>query len=391
MKELYRNIPFCRGCGEAGNALKPVFAMDPMPLAGGYCESRTQAESAEKFPLTWIVCTRCGLTQVLEDVLDSVLYEKYNYSSSTISGMVKHFAEYSNFLQNEYKNVPAVRLLEIGCNDGVLLNQLPISWQLFGVDPSDIARTGSFAGSRYELINAGFSPSVVREHKLEEYFDVITGSNCLAHISDLKKVFEAAYIALRSGGHLWIEVHDFDALLKAGQWDTIYHEHKVEWSESSLIFCLGQLGFSLIKTKRLELHGGLLRICFKKGEKSDALAVPTIADFSLIKKSFERRYDQPSSVLIREANARKSGVAAYGAAGRATVYLNQMRELRFDFIVDESPVRCGKFIPGTALPIVPRSALARHSPELCLITAWSYKDQITVKNSDYRGCWLTAF
>lgn len=392
MQNLYKHTPFCRGCGGADSGLKPVFAMDPMPLAGGFCDTQVEAERAPKFPLTWVACTKCGLAQVLEDVDDSILYGKYNYSSSTVGGMVKHFTEYSAFLQEEYKTAASVRLLEIGCNDGVLLNRLPASWRLVGIDPSDIARKGRAASTGYELINAGLSPAVVSAQKLEGHFDVVTGSNCLAHISDLKNVFEAAYLALRPGGHFWLEVHDLDTLLQTGQWDTIYHEHKVEWSESSLGYCLGQLGFEHIKSYRLDLHGGLLRICFRKGNgAARVLGSPALGDFSRLKDSFERRYDQPACAVIREANGRNTGVAAYGAAGRATVYLNQMQKLRFDFIVDESPVRSGKFIPGTSLPIVPRTTLAERKPEVCLITAWNYKDQIIAKNGDYRGRWLTSF
>lgn len=79
---------------------------------------------------------------------------------------------------------------------------------------------------------------MVLDNNLEDSIDVISGSNCLAHISDLKSVFKGIAAALKAGGHFWIEVHDLKSTLNSGQWDTIYHEHKVEWSLQSLQLCL---------------------------------------------------------------------------------------------------------------------------------------------------------
>src|SRR5688500_5182420 len=113
--------------------------MDPMPLAGMFCETAEEARSAPVFPLTWMHCAGCGLVQVRENVDDAFLFSKYNYSSSTVPGLVRHFESYSEFLTERYGISGNVRFLEIGCNDGVLLNRLPQNWKLFGCDPSDVA------------------------------------------------------------------------------------------------------------------------------------------------------------------------------------------------------------------------------------------------------------
>ncbi len=391
---LYTHAPVCRGCGGASAGFTTIFAMDPMPLAGGFCESCEAAQVAPRIPLTWVQCSACGLVQVLEDVDDVALYSQYNYSSSTVGGMVRHFDEYSAFLCEQYGRDNAVRLLEVGCNDGVLLNKLPVSWGRMGVDPSDIARKALANGTGYELINAGLSRRIIRQHHLEGSFDVVTGSNCLAHISDLQEVFRAVHLALRDGGHFWVEVHDLDCLLATGQWDTIYHEHKVEWSEASLAHCLARIGFQPVITHRLDLHGGLLRACFRKHSGGPATPPPhavSTEPFARLTQAFASRYETEAATAVAQANARRALVAAYGAAGRATVYLNQLSRLRFDYIVDESPVRAGKFIPGVATPIVPRAKLDANPPEACLITAWSYKSQIVAKNPHYHGKWFTAF
>ena len=367
--------------------------MEPMPLAGMFCFSEAEARSAPIFPLTWVFCQRCGLVQVKENVSDEYLFSKYNYSSSTVGGLVRHFEGYADFLKSRYGETAGVKFLEIGCNDGVLLKRLPAAWNLVGCDPSDVAASAA-RGQSYRLLEKPFNLQTVSGEKLDAGIDLISGSNCLAHISDLKEVFEAAWRALRPRAQIWIEVHDLAALLQGGQWDTIYHEHKVEWSEESLKNCLGRIGFVHRETIHIPMHGGALRICFEKAEAQQKSEVSTLrppAELADLRRAYEARYETDAARELKAIVARGGRIAAYGAAGRANVYLNQMRELPFEYIVDESPLRVNKFIPQTATPILSPSALADKPVDACLITAWNYRDDIIRKNPQHHGKWLTAF
>jgi SAM-dependent methyltransferase len=390
---LYSLITKCRGCHAPADRHQEVLSMAPMPLAGMFCSSEEEARSAPIFPLTWVFCQQCGLVQVKENVSDAYLFSKYNYSSSTVGGLVRHFEGYAEFLKSRYGQTAGVKLLEIGCNDGVLLKRLPAAWNLIGCDPSDVAATAA-RNQSYRLLERPFNLDAVSGEKLDAAFDVISGSNCLAHISDLKEVFEAAWRALRPGGHLWIEVHDLHALLRGGQWDTIYHEHKVEWSEESLKDCLGRIGFVHRETIHIPMHGGALRVCFEKGgapRTTEAQELHPPKALMDLRKAYEARYETEAARQLKATVGRGGRIAAYGAAGRANVYLNQMRELPFDYIVDESPLRLHKFIPQTATPIVSPDALSERPVDECLITAWNYRDDIIRKNPQHKGKWLTAF
>ena len=367
--------------------------MDPMPLAGMFCETREEARSAPVFPLTWMRCGQCGLVQVGENVDDSFLFSKYNYSSSSVPGLVRHFVSYSEFLIQRYGPDEQVRFLEIGCNDGVLLTRLPGKWDRLGCDPSDVAAEAAKSAD-YSFLNKPFSPATVSATQLEGSIDVISGSNCLAHISDLKEVFEAAWSALRPGGHIWIEVHDLNALLEGLQWDTIYHEHKVEWNEESLKNCLVPLGFIHKETILTPMHGGALRILFEKTNKPSSsltLSVTPLPGLTDLRAAYEQRHATPAALALTLAAGAGKRIAAYGAAGRANVYLNQLPKLPFDYIVDESPLRMNKFIPRVGTPIVEPAMLEQKPAEACLVTAWNYKDDIIRKNPQHKGAWLTAF
>lgn len=390
----YELIKRCRGCLSPASEQQVVMRMEPMPLAGVFCATADEAKKAPLFPLTWVRCSRCGLIQVQEDISDATLFSQYNYASSSVSGLVRHFASYAEMLAKRYSTSNPLHFLEIGCNDGVLLNQLPGSWRRTGVDPSDVAARASEENKNYELLNVPFSTSFVRQAKLEETVDVISGSNCLAHISDLYDVFSAAALALKQDGHFWIEVHDLNALLNGFQWDTIYHEHKVEWSESALRRCLALHGFEHVETDSLPFHGGLIRCLFRKageGKPLSGKSPPPEEGLVALQQAYEQRYETPAAQLLESRQTEGKRIAAYGAAGRANVYLNQLSKLRFAYIVDESPLRMGKYIPGVGTPIVSPQLLLEQPADACLITAWNYREDIVRKNPGHAGSWLTTF
>ena len=86
--------------------------MDPMPLAGQFCATPEESQQAVSMPLTWVLCEHCGLVQALQDVDDRMLFRKYNYSSSTVGGLVRHFENYASLLSITY-GAKSLRFLEI--------------------------------------------------------------------------------------------------------------------------------------------------------------------------------------------------------------------------------------------------------------------------------------
>lgn len=352
----------CRACG--GDRLDVVFEMDPMPLAGAFAKTYEAALAATRYPLEWRWCRECGLVNVFPDIPDHELYGRYAYRSSQVPALVAHHRDLSAWLATRFPDTR--RVLEIGGNDGVLLSQLPPGWDKVNVDPSDVARSspGDWLG-----IGAAWPTDAGT-------FDLITSSNAFAHFSDIGAGLAAVRDALMPEGRFVIEVHDLDALLAAYDWPNIYHEHKVEWSATALVNAAGVHGLELVDLSRVPLHGGLIRAVFRRGE---------------------RRYPQPGpspdTTALRRAYLSRTPTGAhyaYGASGRATVYLNQVPEAVLA-VFDDSGRRIGRYIPGTGTPILPGDNI-RNVPAASstLITAWPHAEDIMARHPEYRGRWVTA-
>ena len=360
-----------------------------MPLAGYFPASADEARRAPRHPLTWVRCEHCGLVQVLEDVDDDELYDQYRYGSSTVPGLVRHFDSYATFLAKRLGDGPKT-VLEIGCNDGVLLDRLPAHWERIGVDPSDIA--GGRQDADYRLINAPFGQDVADGLEARGRVDLVTASNVMAHFTTLREAIQAAHSVLAPGGEFFVEVHDLDVTISSGQWDTVYHEHKAEWSERSLAACFGEVGFEPVYLERLPLHGGLIRAGFKKVDRPARTAAPPAREsFEVLRARYRDRSTSEPALTLRSLRDRGARITAYGAAGRANVWLNQMRDLHFDWIIDGSPIRLGRWIPSVVVPIVPPERLDDEPPDACLITAWNYAADIRAKHPGFAGRWLQTF
>ncbi len=56
-------------------------------------------------------------------------------------------------------------------------------------------------------------------------------------------------------------------------------------------------------------------------------------------------------------------------------------------MVDASPLRAGKLMPGTHTPIVFPEELRKRPPDYIFLTAWNYADLIRAKESWFGGIW----
>lgn len=387
----YKLIENCRACGHELNYHKEqVFSYGVVPLAGNFCKTQELAYNASKYPLSLTCCPNCETVQVMHDIDDRVLFSEYNYSSSTIGGLNRHFVAYAELLTERYNSKEKINFLEIGCNDGVLLKKLPGNWTKIGVDPSDVALRN--ADSTYELYNKPFSKELVEASGLIETCDVISGSNCLAHISEIKNVFEGVWMALKKGGDFYIEVHNLYATFDDNQWETIYHEHKIEWDIVALQNCLLPLGFEFVEVSYLPLHGGLIRAQFRKSNFKNTERILSPEKHQLLKvlhQAYLNRYDNKIVKLLEKQDSKK--VVAYGAAGRAVMFLNHMDQLHFNTILDDSPIRVGKFIPTIGIEVKKSDELFSGQYEYSLVTAWNYFDDIVKQNAAFKGQWLKYF
>ncbi len=88
-------------------------------------------------------------------------------------------------------------------------------------------------------------------------------------------------------------------------------------------------------------------------------------------------------------------VVGYGAPAKATtlLYYFGIGSDILDFIVDDSPLKEGKYMPGSHIPIVGSHELYAKNPDCVFILAWNFAEPIIkkLKDNGYKGKVVVPF
>ena len=380
----------CRVCNN--KHINTILNLGVMPLAGNFVKKTDLNKKEIKVPLKLHYCKKCKLVQVKDSINPEILFSAYNYSSSPIPALNKHFISYAKDIKKKFKNKKDVKLLEFGCNDGILLKQFKTTKNIFclGVEPSkNISKLAKKKGIK--IINEYFNKkNAIKILNKYDKFDLITGSNVFAHIDDIHSVVEASKILLKEKGNLIIEVHYLLDLIKLNQYDFFYHEHLNYYTIYSLKYLFNLYDFEIIKIENIKVHGGSIRVTLqKKGKKP----IKYLKLLKMIKneknlnlnyfKKFKKKINKQKSDIIKildELILRNKKIIGFGASGRGTTFLNfcKIKKKYINYIIDGSPLRAGKFMPGLKIPIKNLDYLKKNADNIdyVLIIAWNYKKSI---------------
>jgi novobiocin biosynthesis protein NovU/D-mycarose 3-C-methyltransferase len=386
----------CRACLSA--RVEPFLDLGELPLAGGFLQDEVEIASERSFPLAVHVCTDCGLVQNVLPIAPEILFKQYFFASTTIGPLVQHFKEYADFISG---TVGARTVVEFGCNDGILLEQLRAHGVVaVGIDYAEnittIARSKGLDAltGAFDLHAAGAIRARIGA------VDFVTGSNCFAHNHEPQVILSAARDILRPSGLLGLEVMYAGDLLEKLQWDTLYHEHLMVFSLGTLSVLLERHGFRVIDVFRIPMHAGSLRVL----ASADPGHVPHARVAALAAEEARRGLNTPAAwhsfaekvrrvihvveTTMAELAVRRR-VWAYGASGRASLWLSACRMHYVERVVDASPLRAGTLMPGTHQRVVLPSEMRMTPPDYTFVTAWNYLDVIRAKERWYSGTWIT--
>jgi len=226
----------------------------------------------------------------------------------------------------------------------------------------------------------------------------VHANNVLAHVPDLHEFLGAIETILKPRGIAVIETPYVRDLVDRLEFDTIYHEHVFYYSLSSIEQQISRHGLTVIDVERNPIHGGSIRVTLShQGSASPSPAVGmllaeerTIGLTSIeFFQGFAGRVGSLGMELLTTLaglhDAGKS-IAAYGAAAKGAVLLNALRIGRetIEFVADRSPYKEGRFMPGVRIPIRSAAQLVAAKPDICLLLAWNFADEILDQQSEYR-------
>ncbi|PIR84913.1 SAM-dependent methyltransferase [Candidatus Kaiserbacteria bacterium CG10_big_fil_rev_8_21_14_0_10_47_16] len=394
MSYFHRNE--CRVCKKGD--LTRILSLGEHPPVDNFIEAGKEQEEM-RYPLDVYFCNTCSLVQLLDIVEENELFHgEYAYFSSSSKPLVDHFSKYADDLKKRHTLKSDDLLVDIGSNDGVLLQFFTDTCRVLGIEPSanvaDIAREKGI-----ETLDGFFTEKmakdIVEKHGQAK---IITANNVFAHIDDLDEIVRGVKVLLSDDGVFVTESHYLLDLIEHMEFDTVYHEHLCYYSVKPLCYLFERFDMEVSAVERVATHGGSIRVFARKKmgkpiESSVAellsleeqAGIHSLSRFVDFQKDAEALRDKLVSVV---RGFRKEGkkVTAYGAPAKGNTLLNFCGFTGDDiaYVTDTTPYKIGRLTPGSHIPVVSPDILKTETPDHILLLAWNYRDFILDKETELR-------
>jgi SAM-dependent methyltransferase len=390
--------PACRSCAHA--PLTHILSLGTTPLANQLLTEEQLGAPEPKYPLDLAYCERCTLVQITETIPPEKLFSDYLYFSSFSESMLAHAKELAARITKERLLESTDLVLEIASNDGYLLQYYKeLGVGVLGIEPArNIAAVARERGipTVAEFFDERLADRLRSEGKRAS---VVHANNVMAHVPNINGFAAALSKIMADDGIALIEVPYVREMIDRSEFDTIYHEHVFYFSLASLNLLFTRHGLEIVDVELIPLHGGslLLRIAKKGAPFSVQPAVAQMLQDEAREgmgsiayyQGFSRQVQSVRDELRRTLGDLKSKgkrLAAYGAAAKGSTLLNyaQIGTETLDFVVDRSPHKQGRFMPGVRLPIRAPSALLDDRPDYVLLLTWNFKQEILEQQDEFR-------
>jgi hypothetical protein len=241
---------------------------------------------------------------------------------------------------------------------------------------SKVAEYGSPHGGSWLglLRGSGLTPAATGERA-----DVVVDCFGLMHSADQSAALAERSARVAPGGVLLLQYHSLGSILRFGQWNALRHGHYAYYSTTALAGMLARCGFSLRTAWEFDLYGGTILLASVRngecpGEEDEAVksllaqdTVIGVRDPAVLAGLQDRARAHAEGLrewLVAERSAGRS-VLGYGAASRAVALLCRAKvdHALLPGVVDTSPAKQGRRMPGTDIPVLSPAELARRQPD----------------------------
>lgn len=395
------NRKTCRVCGSP--ALTRVIDLGLQHLQGSFVKPGKEMPPTRRIPLSLVRCDpvkderACGLLQMEHTVPPEILYSAYWYRSGTNNTMRQHLKGITEDAVALIDKISA-NVLDIGCNDGTLLNFYPDSFAKYGVDPSDVAQE---IEGNIHVVRDIFPSDELLEILQESHLDIITS---IAMFYDLEDpiVFAKAIKNILSPDGIWIfEMSYMPIMLKSNSYDTICHEHLEYYSLAVIEYILKQAGLKLFNVITNKINGGSIRCYathtdnfrYKKDEYLQNIKVMRQQEFDLELdtdkpyRHFQERiniHKEELNFLLKKLKNEGKRIHIYGASTKGNTILQWcgIDQRIVDFAAERNPDKYGARTLGTDIPIISEADSRAMNPDYYLVLPWHFKDEFIEREQE---------
>jgi SAM-dependent methyltransferase len=338
--------------------LKKVLDLGNHPLCDDLIPMEEES-SCEEFPIEILFCEKCLTAHQSYQVPKETLFtNSYHYRARMTGSVLSAMADFVEGCENRFASLNGKVVLDIGCNDGSLLDFFKIKGcKTVGIEP-----TGAALESKHPTINEYFDKrSAYQVLSQVGKPDLIVFTNVFAHIEDLPSLINNLKILTHDKTKIVIENHYLGAVFNGGQFDTFYHEHPRTYTYRSFEFIAKSLEMNVLDAEFVSRYGGNIRVYLGVGDKNQLDIDESHFSSAFIKMSTDMlKWITETRVMIDGHVSKHGLMRAKAFPGRAAILIKLLglNENHISAVYEiKGSIKVGHYVPGTRIPILPEVEL----------------------------------
>lgn len=395
---ICREVKNCRVCG---SPLKEVIDLGLQNVVDFVPKVE---DGLLRVPLKLARCKGCSLVQLRHSVNQDRLFRKFWYKSSTNEQMLASLKEIVERAKNVVYLHRNDNVLDIGANDGGLLDFYANGIRTVACDPCGELIDEGLNNKRFKIgVKSFFSKEAVEQFGP---YKVITSIAMFYDVPDPVQFLKDCRAVLRDDGVLIIQMNYLPAMLENLAVDNVCHEHITYFSLSTLKVATDMAGLEIVGAETNTVNGGSLRV-YLTHKDSGLFGVSSKQQVDLFMNAMNMIHREQKANLDTDVPYELFGnkvaavcnalqeyltyeadkgakIYAYGASTRGTVLL-QLLNLSDGVLLgaaERDIKKYGLYMVGSNLQIFPDEML-RDKATHFLVLPWHLLESIQKREMDW--------
>jgi len=295
-------------------------------------------------------------------------------------------------------------IVDIGCNDGTLLDFYDSSIKRVGFEPcKNVAEEAKSKG--HYVIDNFFNAKDFKKEFGNKRAKIITAISMFYDLDKPNEFLEDIVSCLDKDGLFVIQQNYLVKMLEQNAFDNICHEHREYYSLTSLENLLEKHRLEVFDVEQNEINGGSIRtyVRFKNNKKIGGFKGAGNRIRNLLDKEKRMGLDGLKPYLefasrisaikdklmgfLRQEKEKGKEIWIYGASTRGNVAL-QYFGLGPDLITcvaDMNSDKWKKKTIGSLIPITSPQEMRKAQPDYLLVNTWHFFDEIKKQEKEYHS------
>jgi hypothetical protein len=360
-----------------------------------------------KHPLDLVLDEEIGAPRLVSVPEKETMWGKYWYRSGINNTMKKQLKDVVDEITSRINFTKNDLWLDIACNDGTLLNQVPDGYIKVGIDPADDSfynESSKIATVIQDYFNyESYQKTGYGDHKAK----IITTRAMFYDLINPHPFIDDVYKILEDDGVWVIQMSYTPLMIRQLAFDNICHEHAYYYSLMSIKKLMEMHKFKVVDCSLNDVNGGSFRVFLQKQNASfDSFStqavrdvcnyrIETILDYEknncdisdhLIWENFSKNIEELKIQTVNFIKSEKEKgkiICGYGASTKGNTLLQYfgLDNTLIDAIAERSPYKYGLKTIGTNIPIKSEDEVRAMNPDYMLVLPWHFIDEF-IKRED---------